>query len=447
MNEPSSQFQSSKLWDPRILGPGILVAATGVGAGDLATATFTGATLGSAILWAVLVGAGLKYVLNEGLTRWQLVTGSTLLEGASRHLGRPLQLFFLVYLVIWSYLVAMALMSACGVAAHAMLPIFQDPAQGKLVFGFLQSLVAVLLVYFGGYAVFEQVMRICIGVMFVVVCATAALLLPDWSTVLTGLLIPTIPKLNEPIGQNGLEWTIALLGGVGGTVTVLCYGYWIREENRTGPEDLRLCRLDLAVGYIMTAIFGLAMVLIGSSLGKLEASGATLIMKVADTLQAEMGGLGGVAKWSFLLGAWGAFFSSLLGVWQSVPYIFTDFWRLFTNHRSKVESIAVDTRSWLYRLHLILIATLPVSGVLLLDFKFAMKINGLVGALFIPMLALALLYLNGSEKRVGKYKNSLATTVVLCIALLIFVVAGGFKVIKSLGSPPAKITPTSIDPA
>ena len=52
-----------------IIGQGILVAATGVGAGDLATGAFTGSQLGVAILWAVVVGAALKYVLNEGLAR------------------------------------------------------------------------------------------------------------------------------------------------------------------------------------------------------------------------------------------------------------------------------------------------------------------------------------------------------------------------------------------
>ena len=61
------------------VGPGILVAATGVGAGDLATAAFTGTKLGVAILWVVVLGAFIKFVLNEGLTRWQLATGSTLL--------------------------------------------------------------------------------------------------------------------------------------------------------------------------------------------------------------------------------------------------------------------------------------------------------------------------------------------------------------------------------
>ena len=115
-----------------LVGPGILVAATGVGAGDLATATFTGAQLGTAILWAVIVGAALKYLLNEGLTRWQLATGTTILEGAVSHLGVVAQVVFMGYLIIWSYLVAMALMSACGVAVQAILPIFEDPSQGKI---------------------------------------------------------------------------------------------------------------------------------------------------------------------------------------------------------------------------------------------------------------------------------------------------------------------------
>ena len=51
----------------RILGPGLLVAATGVGAGDLATGAFTGSQLGVVVLWAAVVGAGLKYALTEGL--------------------------------------------------------------------------------------------------------------------------------------------------------------------------------------------------------------------------------------------------------------------------------------------------------------------------------------------------------------------------------------------
>jgi Mn2+/Fe2+ NRAMP family transporter len=88
-----------------LIGPGLLVAATGVGAGDLATASFTGSQLGTAILWAVLVGSLLKFVLTEGLARWQLATGVTLLEGAVQRLGRGVGWLFLPYLLLWTFLV------------------------------------------------------------------------------------------------------------------------------------------------------------------------------------------------------------------------------------------------------------------------------------------------------------------------------------------------------
>ncbi len=65
----------------RGLGPGIVIAATGLGAGDLIAASVAGANYGIALLWAAMVGALLKFTLNEGLARWQLATGTTLLEG------------------------------------------------------------------------------------------------------------------------------------------------------------------------------------------------------------------------------------------------------------------------------------------------------------------------------------------------------------------------------
>ena len=86
-----------------IIALGILVTATGVGAGDLATAAFTGNKLGTTVLWAVLLGAFLKFVLNEGLMRWQLATKETILEGAINRLGIAVPLVFLPYLLLWSF--------------------------------------------------------------------------------------------------------------------------------------------------------------------------------------------------------------------------------------------------------------------------------------------------------------------------------------------------------
>lgn len=78
-----------------LLGPGILIAATSVGAGDLLTASLAGSRHGLTLLWAAWVGALLKWFLNEGLARWQMSTGETLLEGWVHRLGRWIPWLFL----------------------------------------------------------------------------------------------------------------------------------------------------------------------------------------------------------------------------------------------------------------------------------------------------------------------------------------------------------------
>ncbi|GAB5405516.1 MAG: Nramp family divalent metal transporter [Aureliella sp.] len=409
------------------IGPGILVAATGVGAGDLATATLTGANVGTAILWAVVIGAGLKFVLNEGLTRWQLVTGKTLIEGVVDQLPRWALWGFLAYLIGWSFLVAMALMSACGVCAHALVPIFDDASRAKVVFGITHSLLALGLVFAGGYRLFERVMSVCIGVMFVVCCATAIMMAPDASEIAKGLLLPTIPKLTA----GGLTWTIALLGGVGGTVTVLCYGYWIREEGRESAKDLPACKLDLGVGYAMTAVFGIAMVIIGNQLGNVDGKGASMIVNIGKMLASEHGSIGMFMRWAFLIGAWGAVFSSLLGVWQSVPYLFTDFTRRF--FRFTDQNTKIDTTNALYRRCLVAIAILPTIGLISASFSSVMMFNGLMGAVFIPMLAGTLLFLNGKRDLLREHTNNLVTKSLLVLTLCISGVAMAFQVANLLG--------------
>lgn len=404
--ETRSKPSTPLLW---MIGPGLLLAATGVGGGDLATGGIVGGLLGTAILWAVVVGALLKFAVTEGLARWQLATGETLLEGARHRLGPVAIWLFMPYLLLWSFFVGSAQMSACGVALHAIFPFFDDPRQGKIFFGIVSGLVGLVLVWLGGFRLFEQVMRVCIGVMFVTIVTTAVLLWPGTGEVVRGLLVPRVPDL----GGEGLTWTVALIGGVGGTLTVLCYGYWLREDGRTAPEDIGVCRLDLGTGYFMTALFGIAMIIVGSSV-RIEGEGTGLLVTLSDRL-AEVLGPGG--KWMFLIGTFGAVFSSLLGVWQSVPYLFADCWGLVG--RRAARRVVVDTRGAAYRIYLVVLAVVPMVG-LLGSFREVQKVYTVTGALFFPLLALAMLVFNGNPRWVGRRFTNRPLTVVTLLGVLAF---------------------------
>ena len=414
-----------------IIGPGILISATGVGAGDLAAGAFAGSKLGVAVLWAVLLGAFIKYVITEGLARWQLATGQTLIEGAISRLGKPAQYFFISYFLIWTFGVGSSLISACGVAAYALFPVFDDPEQGKIVFGVVHSIAGFLLVWLGSYRLFEGVMSLCVGLMFVLVVITAILVQPDWLEVGKGMVVPSIPAYVQDGTDQGVGWTLALMGGVGGTLTILSYGYWIRESGREGQGALDLCRLDLAVAYTVTAIFGLAVIITASKSDLDRQSSAALVVALSEQLQSVLGNAG---RGVFLIGAWAAMFTSLLGVWQSVPYMFADYWRLTRKTHGEEQERKIDTRGRPYRIYLLVIAFIPMIG-LLYDFELVQKLNSIYGALVMPMVALVLILLNGRVEWVGAaMKNKKITTVFLIGVLFFFFYTGGPALYRTLAS-------------
>jgi Mn2+/Fe2+ NRAMP family transporter len=394
------------LW--AVLGPGLLLAATGVGGGDLATATFVGGVLGTTVLWAIALGAFMKFVVTEGLARWQLATGETLIEGVVRRLGPVVVWIFLPYFLLWAFFVGSAQMSANGVALHALLPVFADASHGKIVFGVLSSLAGLAIVLRGGFRGFEVVMKVCIGVMFVTVVVTAAAVWPGTGPVLRGLFVPGIPRVDD----EAVIWTVALIGGIGGTLTVLSYGYWMREEGRTRPEDLRTCRIDLAASYFMMAVFGIAMVIVGQAV-QLEGEGTAMLVVLSDRLGEELGPVG---KWLFLAGTIGTVFSSLLGVWQATPYLFAECWRLGVRRDVR----PVDTASPPYRWFLLVLAIVPMLG-LLGSFREVQKIYTVIGAYIFPTLALVLIVFNSRSVWVGqRFKNHPLTIVVLAAVLVFF---------------------------
>src|SRR4028119_950538 len=97
----------------KAIGPGIVAAATGVGAGDLVATLAAGSKLGYTLLWAVLLGVLVKIALAEAIGRYHLATGSTLLRGW-RSLGIWTSWYFGVYIVMWGFSYGAAIMMASG---------------------------------------------------------------------------------------------------------------------------------------------------------------------------------------------------------------------------------------------------------------------------------------------------------------------------------------------
>lgn len=385
-----------------LIGPGFVVAATGLGAGDLVAAAVSGATLGSQLLWAIAFGAIIKLALNEGLARWQLSSGTTLLAGWLTHLPRWINYYFLIYLFIWAFLVGAALMAACGLAANALLPQLSVNSWASI-----HSVLAIALVLFGRYSLLEQAMKVLILLMFATVMA--ALFASDWS------LITASSNNTGDISQH-INLVMALIGGVGGSVTLLCYGYWMREKGWHDSDSLKLARIDLLIAYTITALFGMGIMILAAQSAPESTSGTHILLAMADQLGVL---LQPIFKTLFLIGVWAAVFSSMLGVWQGVPYIFTDLTAQWRHQHTPINSTSTP-----YRLALLYIAIPPIALLYMGKPVWLIILYSVTGALFMPFLALTLLYLNNRVIKPALRYGAISNTAIV-LALIVFTFIGG----------------------
>jgi len=381
------------------LGPGLLLAAAGIGVGDMVSSIIAGAQYGMVLIWALLAGVLIKYTITEGAARWQLATDRTLVEGWRDHLPAPLLVGFFIYFVVWSYMVASALVSA-----SALVPAAVFPSVSVRTWGTLHAVAGFAMVYFGRYEQFLAVVKWFIAFKVVAVIATVLLIIvrsgADWSALGS---------------RSDLEvgYVLSLIGGIGGTGTLLSYGSWMREEGWSGPRRLGTARIDLLFSFGLAFVFALAMMFLSTQItweGAILDEGPRLCLLLADRIALETGPIGRAV---FLVGFWGAAFSAVLGVWHGVPFLFDDFVHLWRRSPPGGQQ-GSPYRSWAAYLTLASISALLFGRPVRLVFAYT-----IVGSLFFPFVICTLLYLNNTKK-LGTLRSGVAVNAVLGGALVLF---------------------------
>lgn len=401
----------------KIVGPGLVVAATGVGAADMVATLVAGSQYGYALLWAVILGVILKIVLVEGAGRYTLATGKTIFEGWST-LGRWTTWYFGPYIIIWGFVYGATAMSSAAMPLAALFP-----AIDLKVWSVLMGLAGFAMVWFGKYNFFEKVTAVLVGIMFVTVVGLAVIAAPNIPEMFSGL-IPMIP-------EGGIVYTLALAGGVGGTITLAAYGYWLREKGWYTPKWMRVMRIDNSMAYVMTGIFVIAMLIVGAEV--LRAAGVAIsggdkgLLELADVLRERYGVVVGNG---FLIGFWAASFSSIIGVWNGVSLMFADFW----GHMRKKPAGHPDTMTGgKYFKFYVLWLTFPPMVLFLLDKPIALILAyGVLGALFMPFLAVTLLGLLNGKRVPKEWANRWHTNGALAVTAILFIILGGQQLWKTL---------------
>ncbi|WP_030145721.1 Nramp family divalent metal transporter [Streptomyces violaceorubidus] len=399
----------------RSIGPGIVVAATGVGAGDLVATLIAGSNFGYTLLWAAVIGCLVKISLAEACGRWHLATGRTLFDGWAS-IGSWTTWFFAVYAVIWGFVYGAAAMSSSALPLQALFP----DVMGLEWWGIACGLVGLVFVWFNKYSVFEKVMTVLVGVMFVVTVYLAIRVTPHLGDAFAGLL-PVLPDEKDSVLN-----TLGLIGGVGGTITLAAYGYWVNAKGWTDTGWMKVMRLDNRVAYATTGVFVVAMLFVGAELlhsaNIAIASGDKGLIQLGDVLEREYGTATGKL---FLIGFFATSFTSLIGVWHGVSLMFADFLARRRGEReARGDELASGRRerSWAFRAYLLWL-TFPPIVLLFQDEPFRLIIiYGVLGAAFMPFLALTLMWLLNSSRTPREWRNGSLSNGMLTVAGLLFLV-------------------------
>ncbi len=403
----------------RYVGPGIVIAVTGVGAGDMVSSLVAGTDFGTVLIWAVILGALLKYFLTEGIGRWYMASGQTMLQGWHA-LGKGATYYFLIYLFIVTFVFGAAVTSTAALAVSAAFP----DALPLWVWAALHGVAAFVIVGFGRYEIFERIMKVFAGLKFGAVVLLAVLLAPNLGELVVGF-VPRIP-------DGALINVLAIIGGVGGTYTLAAYAYWARERGWRQASWIPMMRTDVTVGYVLTALFMVSMLIIGSEL--LFGTGTSIsddegLVALVDPLQDRFGHF---ARWVFLIGFWAVATGAMIGAWNGGAHLFADTVRTIREVPDEEAEEYLSERSPYFRGFLAWI-TFPPMILLAFGQPVALVIvYASLGALFLPFLAITLLLLLNSSRVGPEYRNRIVSNLFLAASIVPFVVVGIQEVLGSL---------------
>ena len=380
------------------MGPAWIIAADACGPATLASLSIAGATYGYKLLWVVLLSVLFGATAQHLAVKIGLIEGQGIIATTEQRLGPVWGWVLTLDAVLTTWLAALVLMNAlCGVTS--LVTGIQTPYWGF----FFAAVIAAILIK-GGYRWFELLCKGLIVVILGSFLGTLAFVELSWEGIAAGL-VPNLP--------GGLDSALMMAAIMGGAVHITIIGMHTYNCNakKWTRKDLKLAKLDNALS--MGGAFGLYSILIFLVAAAVLFPNQVKVASATDAALSLKPLLGSGAMAIFLLGLWGAAFSTLSPTVLAGVYFILDKlkWPLYDNTRDR-RFIAVVIGSC------VLVAFGPfLKGgfFLLLPLMLAL---GLCGT---PLILAIILYLLNREEVAGADRNSALLNLLGGLTLLVTV--------------------------
>jgi Mn2+/Fe2+ NRAMP family transporter len=426
----------------RQIGPGLILAASIVGTGELINTTSLGAKAGFALLWLILLSCVIKVFVQVELGRYAITHGKTTLAAFNTLPGPRFGASWLCWLYLLMLLATQAQIAAMegtvGQAAHMAFPGASqavaawfgrlNPQWGTFLasrqeyfWASLTTLAAVLLLLSGGYHRLERVTTVLVAAVTLFTVVSVAIL--QWTPFrITMANLEGGFTLAVPAAAVALAFSAFGITGVGASELV-AYPYWCIEKGyarNAGPRSdddawadrargwTRVMQLDAWFSMIVFTVATIAFYLLGAAVlhpQGLDPKGPEMIptlsrMYLQPLEGTALQGLRASTRVFFLLGAWAVLFKTLYVATAANSRLTADFLDLtgFWRQHGPVQ------RTRVIRIFCILY---PCAA---LAFYYAhrepqalIKIGGIAQGLMLPLIAGATLFLRqrDTDRRVG----------------------------------------------
>ena len=291
-----------------VMGPGIIAGLSDDDPAGITTYSQLGAQFGYQLLWTLGISTIALILFQDLGARIGVVTRQGLIGLVRQKYGARSGMLSALALVIAN--IGTMTAEFAGIAAAGNLF-----GISKYITVPLAGIVVSFLVLRGSFARVEKVFLLLASV-FIAYIIAGFMAKPDWSAAAQGLLVPSMP-----FNQEALFIATATLG-----TTLAPWGLAFIQsyaiDKRLTKEDLKLLRVDVWTGSLLTGIIGFFVVI--TCAATLNVSGNTNISDAAEAAEALKPLAGTMAKELFAVGLIGAALLAASILPLSTAYAVTD---------------------------------------------------------------------------------------------------------------------------
>jgi len=357
MKNTTDHRQGGVTWLLTVIGPGIVVAGSVMGSGELINTPVQAAKFGFVLLWVALLSCVIKYFLQVEIGRHAMVHGRTTHQALNICPGpKYRQTSWIGIIYMGGYLVSCltipGMIGALAGMMHSEIPLSPlisriggEPVhnlnnQSIAWWGAILVLLSIILLWKGVYRHLEVLIAILVGVFSVSVAVALIMIQASeyritLNEVLSGLTFSfgDTPKL-------AAYAVISLMGALGATANELfMYPYWILEKgynrqlgdradatwSQRARQWVHAIRIDSGVATGLATLMTAAFFLLGCAILHRQGIVPEGLNVVETISQVYTESFGPWSRYVFLIGAFATLFSTVLVATAASGRMFGDF--------------------------------------------------------------------------------------------------------------------------